>query len=137
MTRDKHESDQRFSQTAEENGKLVQTLLLSIFLFVEKLFLQKIRFDEIQLKLKTNEQQIRQLRHDNDQLNKEVVSTRRSVEDQLLSSNAKHQEMFSKMRIDFDRAESRSNECEKFVKVNRLLGGVVELFRLFRNFSLS
>ncbi|CAF0902786.1 unnamed protein product [Adineta steineri] len=98
ITREKHDFDTRNTQLGDEHQKL------------------KIRFDDIQSKFRLNDQQLRQIRLQNEQLNQELATCRRLSEQQLLTLNTKSQESLKKLTSELDRTIQRSNEYEKFIK---------------------
>ncbi|CAF0919771.1 unnamed protein product, partial [Didymodactylos carnosus] len=97
ITRDKQTIDARYLETFDELQKL------------------KVRFDDIQSKLRYSEQQMRQCRLNNDQLNNEIVNCRHLSEQQLITFNMKTQDSLSKMNNELSHTHKRLNEHEKFI----------------------
>ena len=83
------------------------------------LFEQKTRFDDIQSNFRYNDQQLRQVRLNNEQLNQELLTTRRQAEQQLLTLNNKSQDSLKKITLELDRKLQRLNEYERFINVHK------------------
>ncbi|UJR28714.1 hypothetical protein I4U23_009943 [Adineta vaga] len=97
VTREKHELDLRYTQLIDEHQKL------------------KTRFDDLQTKYRLNEQQLRQTRLYNEQINEELITSRRLSEQQLFTLNTKSQESLKKITLELDRTLQRLNQYETFI----------------------
>jgi hypothetical protein len=71
----------------------------------------------MQIKHRLSDQQIRQYRLNHDQLNQELLTSRRLSEQQLLTLNNKSQDSLNKITIELDRTQRRLNEYERFTNV--------------------
>ncbi|CAF0935825.1 unnamed protein product [Adineta ricciae] len=98
ITREKHELDSRHTQLIDEHQKL------------------KTRSDDLQTKYRLIDQQLRQVRLHNEQLNEELSTSRRISEQQLLTLNTKSQDSLKKITSELDQTLQRSNEYEKFIR---------------------
>ncbi|CAF4848757.1 unnamed protein product [Rotaria sp. Silwood1] len=96
VTREKQTLETRYGQLVEEHQIL------------------KTRFEDIQIKHRSSEQQLRQYRLNQEQLNQELLTARRSSEQQLLALNTKSQDALSKITLEFNRTQRRLNEYERF-----------------------
>ena len=91
----------------------------SISHFLGNIFsVQKIRHEDMQTKFRSTEQQFRQNRLDQDRLNEELTSSRRSFDQQLSILNNKSQDSLKKITTELDRTLQRLNEYERFIHVN-------------------
>ncbi|CAF3638737.1 unnamed protein product, partial [Rotaria sp. Silwood2] len=61
------------------------------------------------------DQQLRQIRLNNEQLNQELLTSRQLSEQQLLALNTKSQDSLKKITFELDRTLQRLNEYEKFI----------------------
>lgn len=75
----------------------------------------------MQSKYRQNEQQIRQIRSNNDQLNQELTTARRLSEQQLFSVSNKSQDTLTKMNLEIERIRRRLTDYERFLNVFSLL----------------
>ncbi len=84
-------------------------------------FEQKIRFEDVQTKLRSNDQQLRQLRLNNEKLNEELLTSRRLSDQQLLTLNNKSQDSLKNITLELDRTLRRLNDYERFINVKDFL----------------
>jgi hypothetical protein len=68
--------------------------------------------------LRSNDQELRQIRLNNEQLNQDLVTSHSLSEQQLLILNSKSQDSLKKITSELDRALQRLNEYERFINVN-------------------
>ena len=68
----------------------------------------------MQSKTRSSDSQLRQYRSNQDQLNQELMTSRRISEQQLTSLNTKTQDALNKITIELDRTQRRLNEYERF-----------------------
>lgn len=73
----------------------------------------------MQGKHRLGDQQLRQYRANHDQLNQELVTSRRLSEQQLLTLNTKTQDALNKITLELDRTQRRLNEYERFTNVKK------------------
>ncbi|CAF1450168.1 unnamed protein product [Adineta ricciae] len=111
ITREKHEVDSRYTQLIDDHQKL------------------KTRSDDLQTKYRLIDQQLRQTRLHNEQLNEDLSTSRRMSEQQLLTLNTKSQDSLKKITSELDQTLQRSNEYEKFIRdlLNELIQRNVQM----------
>lgn len=85
----------------------------------------------MQSKYRQNEQQIRQIRSNNDQLNQELTTARRLSEQQLFSVSNKSQDTLTKMNLEIERIRRRLTDYERFLNVFSLLSRKLIFHRIF------
>ena len=71
----------------------------------------------MQTKFRSNEQQLRQSRLDNDRLNDEISSSRRAADQQILALNNRSQDSLKKITGELERTLQRLNDYERFINV--------------------
>ncbi len=76
------------------------------------------RYEDIQNKHRLGDTQLRQYRLNHEQLNQELITSRRLSEQQLLALNTKTQDALNKITLELDRTQRRLNEYERFTNVS-------------------